>query len=136
MPPIQFNPGTSEITVTGAPLALWNNTRRSLCLDSTMSWLLPRAVFLRALGIIGIIAFLSWGTYAMGLIGPNGIWPLDEYLGMSAGLDFETKIMVKLEAAKLLRRELSSPRYQPVVLSMSGVTDCYQPVEKKLQITR
>ncbi len=62
--------------------------------------------------------------------------PTHEYLGFSAGLDFETRIMVKEHAPELLRKELSSPRWKPQVLAMSGVTDCYQPVEKKLQITR
>jgi DNA repair photolyase len=59
-----------------------------------------------------------------------------EYLGFSAGLDFETKIMVKENAPELLRRELSSPKWKPQVLAMSGVTDCYQPVERRLQLTR
>jgi DNA repair photolyase len=59
-----------------------------------------------------------------------------EYLGFSAGLDFESKIMVKLRAAELLRAELSSPKWQPQVLAMSGVTDCYQPAERRFQITR
>ncbi|MBI3877488.1 MAG: PA0069 family radical SAM protein [Verrucomicrobia bacterium] len=62
--------------------------------------------------------------------------PFHEYLGFSSGLDFETKIMVKLDAPELLRAELSSPRWQPQVIAMSGVTDAYQPVERKLQITR
>lgn len=62
--------------------------------------------------------------------------PTHEYLGLSAGLDFESKILVKEGASELLRQELSSPRWKPVVLSMSGVTDPYQPVEKKLRITR
>ncbi len=62
--------------------------------------------------------------------------PTHEYLGFSAGLDFETKIMVKLNAPELLREELSSPKWKPQVLVMSGVTDCYQPVERKLKITR
>jgi DNA repair photolyase len=62
--------------------------------------------------------------------------PTHEYLGFSAGLDFETKIMVKAEAPKLLRRELANPKWQPRVLAMSGVTDCYQPAEKKLELTR
>ena len=44
--------------------------------------------------------------------------------------------MVKLSAPQILRRELSSPKWQPQVLAMSGVTDCYQPIERKLQITR
>ena len=59
-----------------------------------------------------------------------------EYLGFSAGLDFETKIMVKENAAELLRRELSSPKWKPQILAMSGVTDCYQPIERRLQLTR
>jgi len=62
--------------------------------------------------------------------------PTHEYLGFSAGLDFETKIVVKERAPELLRRELSSPRWEPKVLAMSGVTDCYQPVEKRLELTR
>src|SRR5947199_9925591 len=62
--------------------------------------------------------------------------PTHEYLGMSAGLDFESKIMVKENAAKLLEEELSSPKWKPQVLVMSGVTDPYQPIERKLRITR
>ena len=62
--------------------------------------------------------------------------PTHEYLGFSSGLDFETKIMVKENAPALLRAELSSPRWQPQVLAMSGVTDPYQPIERRLKITR
>ena len=62
--------------------------------------------------------------------------PTHEYLGFSAGLDFETKILVKEDAPELLRRELSSPNWRPQVLAMSGVTDPYQPVERRLQLTR
>jgi DNA repair photolyase len=62
--------------------------------------------------------------------------PTHEYLGFSAGLDFESKIMVKTEAADLLRAELESPGWEPQVLVMSGVTDPYQPIERKLRITR
>ncbi|MGC9941119.1 MAG: PA0069 family radical SAM protein [Verrucomicrobiota bacterium] len=62
--------------------------------------------------------------------------PTHEFLGFSAGLDFESKIMVKLNAPELLRRELSSPKWQPQTIVMSGVTDCYQPVEGKLKLTR
>ena len=62
--------------------------------------------------------------------------PTHEYLGFSAGLDFESKIMVKMNAPELLRAELESPRWQPQTLVMSGVTDPYQPVERKLRITR
>lgn len=59
-----------------------------------------------------------------------------EYLGFSAGLDFETKILVKEKAPELLRRELGSPRWRPRVVSLSGVTDPYQPVERRLELTR
>jgi DNA repair photolyase len=62
--------------------------------------------------------------------------PFHEYLGFSSGLDFETKIMVKMDAPKLLREELSSSKWKPQVIVMSGVTDCYQPVERKLKLTR
>ncbi|HJQ30251.1 MAG TPA: PA0069 family radical SAM protein, partial [Rubrobacter sp.] len=62
--------------------------------------------------------------------------PTHEYLGLSAGLDFESKVLVKQDAPELLRKQLSSARWEPKVLSMSGVTDAYQPVEKRLRITR
>jgi DNA repair photolyase len=62
--------------------------------------------------------------------------PFHEYLGFSSGLDFETKIMVKENAPELLRQELSSPKWKPQVIAMSGVTDCYQPIERRLQVTR
>jgi DNA repair photolyase len=62
--------------------------------------------------------------------------PTHEYLGMSAGLDFESRIVVKHDAPRLLEAELSSPKWKPQILMMSGVTDCYQPVERKLRLTR
>jgi hypothetical protein len=62
--------------------------------------------------------------------------PTHEYFGLSAGLDFETKIYVKEDAPELLRQALASPRWEPEVIAMSGVTDCYQPVERKLELTR
>jgi DNA repair photolyase len=62
--------------------------------------------------------------------------PFHEYLGFSSGLDFETKIMVKEDAPKLLREELSSKKWQPKVIALSGVTDCYQPIERRLKLTR
>ncbi len=62
--------------------------------------------------------------------------PSHEYLGFSAGLDFETKIMVKEAAPELLRKELSSRAWKPQLIALSGNTDCYQPVEKKKQLTR
>jgi DNA repair photolyase len=62
--------------------------------------------------------------------------PFHEYLGFSAGLDFETKILVKEDAPELLRKELSSKKWKPQTLALSGVTDPYQPVERKLEVTR
>jgi DNA repair photolyase len=62
--------------------------------------------------------------------------PTHEYLGFSAGLDFETKIMVKEDAPELLRRALSSPTWEPQMVAISGVTDPYQPIERRLKITR
>ena len=62
--------------------------------------------------------------------------PFHEYLGFSAGLDFETKILVKPDAPELLRRELMAPSWQPQLVVLSGVTDCYQPAERRLGITR
>lgn len=62
--------------------------------------------------------------------------PFHEYLGMSAGLDFESRIMVKEDAATLLRAELMARRWAPAPIAFSGVTDPYQPVERRLRITR
>jgi DNA repair photolyase len=59
-----------------------------------------------------------------------------EYLGFSAGLDFESKIVVKPRAPELLEEALAKPSYKPGKISLSGVTDCYQPIERKLEITR
>lgn len=62
--------------------------------------------------------------------------PTHEYLGLSAGTDFERQIFVKHDAAKLLEQKLSLKSWTPKILSLSGVTDPYQPVERKLGITR
>ena len=62
--------------------------------------------------------------------------PTHEYLGFSAGLDFETRIMVKEDAPELLRRELSSKNWVPQPIIVSGVTDAYQPIERTLKLTR
>ena len=62
--------------------------------------------------------------------------PGHEMLGMSAGLDFETKILVKYDATTLLRRELNKPSWRAELLTLSGVTDCYQPAERKFCLTR
>ena len=62
--------------------------------------------------------------------------PTHAYLGLSPGLDFETKILFKPDAAKLLVGELVSPKYKPDVVAMGTNTDPYQPVERELKITR
>lgn len=62
--------------------------------------------------------------------------PTHEYLGLSAGLDFERVILVKRDAPALVRRELDKPSWTPRVLVLSGVTDPYQPIERRLRITR
>lgn len=59
-----------------------------------------------------------------------------EYLGFSAGLDYETRILVKRDAPALLREALAGPRWTPQVIALSGATDPYQPVERSLGITR
>lgn len=62
--------------------------------------------------------------------------PTHEYLSFNAGLDFERRIMVKDDAPALLRQTLLSPKWQPQVVCLSGNTDCYQPVERRLRLTR
>jgi DNA repair photolyase len=62
--------------------------------------------------------------------------PYHEYWGMSAGLDFESKILIKEDSAKLLREALDKPSYEPDIIAMSGVTDCYQPGERQFELTR
>ncbi len=62
--------------------------------------------------------------------------PTHEYLGLSAGLDFETKVMVKYRAAELFADWLARPAWKPEQIVFSGVTDCYQPVERELKLTR
>ncbi|MDQ7052494.1 MAG: PA0069 family radical SAM protein [candidate division KSB1 bacterium] len=62
--------------------------------------------------------------------------PTHEQLGFSAGLDFETKIMVKKDAPALLEKTFRSPSWQPQVVALSGNTDCYQPTERRWKLTR
>lgn len=62
--------------------------------------------------------------------------PTHEYLGLSAGLDFESKIFVKTDAPELLQNELERPSWRPRVIALSGVTDPYQPAERGLRLTR
>jgi DNA repair photolyase len=62
--------------------------------------------------------------------------PYHEYLGFNCGLDFETKLMAKPDAAALLKRELASPSWKPEPIVMSAITDIYQPIEHKMRIAR
>lgn len=62
--------------------------------------------------------------------------PSHEYLGFSSGIDFESKIMVKENGADLLRKTFEKKSYEPKFIMFSGDTDCYQPIERKLEITR
>jgi DNA repair photolyase len=62
--------------------------------------------------------------------------PTHSYLNLSPGLDFETRIIAKVNAAQRLREAFSSPRYQPRSLNLGSATDAYQPAERRLRITR
>lgn len=62
--------------------------------------------------------------------------PTHSYLNLSPGLDFETRILAKTNAAELLRKALSRPGYQPMTLNLGSATDAYQPAERNLRITR
>src|SRR5690606_21402397 len=62
--------------------------------------------------------------------------PTHTYLGYSAGLDFESRILIKPDAASLLRKELAKPGYKCAPIAMGTNTDPYQPLERKYQITR
>lgn len=62
--------------------------------------------------------------------------PTHEYLGLSAGLDFESNLFAKMDAPHLLRKALNAKNWIPQTIGMSGITDCYQPIERKLQLTR
>jgi DNA repair photolyase len=62
--------------------------------------------------------------------------PAHAYMGLSPGLDFESKLFFKPEAGRLLEKELSNPRYKPGVIHIGGNTDPYQPQERRLRVTR
>jgi DNA repair photolyase len=62
--------------------------------------------------------------------------PTHAWLGLSPGLDFETRLFAKPDAAELLRAELANPRYRPATLALGTATDPYQPIERGLEITR
>ncbi|HJV10164.1 MAG TPA: PA0069 family radical SAM protein, partial [Burkholderiales bacterium] len=62
--------------------------------------------------------------------------PSHAYLELSPGLDFETRLFAKTNAAERLREELAKPGYQPSAIALGANTDCYQPIERKYRITR
>ncbi len=62
--------------------------------------------------------------------------PYHDYLGLNAGLDFETKILVKHDAPRLLRDFLARDSWRGELIAFSGVTDCYQPAERQFRLTR
>jgi len=62
--------------------------------------------------------------------------PYHEYLGLSPGVDFETRIYYKQNAPELLQKELLSRSWTPQIIHLSGITDCYQPGEKRFELTR
>jgi len=62
--------------------------------------------------------------------------PTHSYLNLSPGIDFETRIVAKVNAAERLRETLAKPSYVPLLLNLGSATDCYQPVERRLRITR
>ncbi len=62
--------------------------------------------------------------------------PTHAYMGLSAGLDFETRLFAKQGAAELLERELASPKYRPAPIAFGANTDPYQPIERQYRITR
>ena len=62
--------------------------------------------------------------------------PTHSYYGLSSGQDFETELFYKPDAPEQLRRELAAPSYRPIPLTLSGNTDCYQPIERQLHVTR
>lgn len=62
--------------------------------------------------------------------------PTHSYLNLSPGLDFETRIIAKRGVADVLRREISRRNYQPKMIAIGTATDCYQPVERELRLTR
>ncbi len=62
--------------------------------------------------------------------------PTHSYLGLSPGLDFETRLIAKRNIATVLRRELAAPSYRPSGLVIGAATDCYQPIERQLRLTR
>ena len=99
-----------------------------------------RVVAIEPLGLSVPMFDLTTGTgdfLAEGVVAHNCFArPSHEYLGFSAGLDFETRIVAKPELPRLLAEALQKPSWRPQTVALSGNTDPYQPVERKLEITR
>jgi DNA repair photolyase len=114
--------------------------KRSLVGQAVKSSADLRVTAVEPLGVLRPFFDITTGTgdfIANGVVSHNCYArPFHEYLGLSAGLDFETKIMVKADAPQLLRKELMAKSWKPVAISLSGVTDCYQPIERRLKVTR
>lgn len=62
--------------------------------------------------------------------------PMHSYLGLSPGLDWETRLFAKVNAVELMRRELGARTYRPEVINIGSATDCYQPIEREFRLTR
>ncbi len=62
--------------------------------------------------------------------------PMHSYLGLSPGLDWETRLFAKVNAVDLMRRELAARSYRPEVINIGSATDCYQPIEREFRLTR
>ena len=114
--------------------------KRNVCGQAVKSAARLRVVSIEPLGKSKRLFDITTSTgdfIANGVISHNCYArPTHEYLGLSSGIDFETQIWVKESAPELLAKELASPKYVPRVLALSGITDPYQPVEKKLGLTR
>jgi len=99
-----------------------------------------RVVSIEKLGFDMLMFDITTGTgdfIANGVVSHNCYArPSHEYLSLGAGSDFERKIVVKKNAAELLREAFDKPKWKGERVVFSGVTDCYQPLERKLEITR
>jgi DNA repair photolyase len=112
----------------------------SLATSSSGGMRLERVDRVESLGVELPMFDITTGTgdfIANGMVSHNCYArPTHEYLGLSAGLDFERMLFAKLDAAQLLAQELAKPSWVPKHLALSGVTDPYQPIERRLRVTR
>ncbi|MBS0610427.1 MAG: PA0069 family radical SAM protein [Proteobacteria bacterium] len=123
-----FDDGWSEGVVDAAPAAaprtqvLWEDARSALCNNDS-----PDIFFEQSVNPYRGCEHGCVYCYAR---------PTHSYLGLSPGLDFETRIIAKRNIAALLRAELARPGHRPSVVNVGSATDCYQPVERELLLTR